>query len=181
MAVSRALKRLLRIRDLEEEQRHIALQTAMGELNRLEQALVVTGQRKRLGRAMMEQGIQQGELFERIAGIEEQALADRMVRALEPRLAAQQNEVRLRREAYMEKRIERRQVETLLEEAAKREQIEADRRTQQGLDDWFSSRQYQQGLGEESSNVSDRAENAMFKPVFEEAVPTPGSADKQKS
>jgi len=169
MAISRALKRLLRIRDLEEEQSEIALNSAMGELRRLEQALVVTGERKRLGRAMMEQGIRQGELFERVAGIEEQELATRMVRALEPRLAAQQNEVRLRREAYMEKRVERRQVETLLEEAAKREQMESDRRTQQGLDDWFSSRQFQQALNEESSNLSQTVDNDLHKPVFESA------------
>jgi hypothetical protein len=39
MAVSRALRRLLRIRELEEEQCRLALESTLGELNRLESAL----------------------------------------------------------------------------------------------------------------------------------------------
>jgi hypothetical protein len=42
MAVSRALRRLLRIRDLEEEQSRLALESAIGDLNRLESTLAAT-------------------------------------------------------------------------------------------------------------------------------------------
>jgi len=47
MAVSRALRRLLRIRELEEEQNRLALESALGELNRLEYALEATIERGR--------------------------------------------------------------------------------------------------------------------------------------
>ena len=40
MAVSRALRRLLRIRDLEEEQHRLFLESAMGQMQALESALV---------------------------------------------------------------------------------------------------------------------------------------------
>jgi len=43
MAVSRALRRLLRIRDLEEEQCRLALDSAVSERNRLEHVLTATG------------------------------------------------------------------------------------------------------------------------------------------
>ena len=39
MAISRGLRRLLRVRNLEEEQSRQALESALGELNRLESAL----------------------------------------------------------------------------------------------------------------------------------------------
>ena len=50
MAVPRALRRLLHIRSLEEEQRWLALESAIGELKRLERALAATAERDRRGR-----------------------------------------------------------------------------------------------------------------------------------
>ena len=44
MAVSRALRRLLRIRELEDEQCRLALESTLGELNRLECALTATAE-----------------------------------------------------------------------------------------------------------------------------------------
>jgi hypothetical protein len=53
MAVSRALRRLLRIRELEEEQGRLALESALGELHRLENALMATFERKHRGRSLV--------------------------------------------------------------------------------------------------------------------------------
>jgi hypothetical protein len=44
MAVSNALRRLLKIRAIEEEQSRLALESALGELNRLEVALAATAE-----------------------------------------------------------------------------------------------------------------------------------------
>jgi hypothetical protein len=44
------------------------------------------------------------------------------------------------REVFLAKRVERRQAETLLREAESRQALEADRRTQHSLDDWYLSR-----------------------------------------
>src|ERR1039458_373198 len=77
MAVSRALRRLLRIRSLEEEQRRLALESAIGELNRLEHALAATAQQDRRGRRLVEVSARSGELPDRLAGPEETGAATR--------------------------------------------------------------------------------------------------------
>ena len=41
---------------------------------------------------------------------------------------------------FLAKRVERRQAETLIEETEAREAIEADRRNQQSIDDWYLNR-----------------------------------------
>lgn len=162
MAVSRALKRLLRIRDLEEEQCQIALAAATSELRRLELALMNTAERKRRGRRMIEASIRQNDVADRIAGMEEQEAADRLSHALSARIQFMQDEVVKRREAYMEKRVERRQVETLLEESAAQEKLEQERKAQRGLDDWYSSRLYQRSNAEDSSYVAQKKENKEY-------------------
>ena len=54
MAASRALRRLLRIRELQEEQSRLALESALGELHRLEHALASTFVRERRGRSLVQ-------------------------------------------------------------------------------------------------------------------------------
>lgn len=151
MAVSRALRRLLRIRDLEEEQCRLALESAVAELHRLEQALAATADRKRRGRSLVHTGVERNQLPDRLAGLEEARAADRLVAVLNPRIEAMEAEVAARRQAFLMKRVERRQAETLIEETEAREAIVVDRRTQQSLDDWFSSKRYREVLGEEAA------------------------------
>ncbi len=79
MAVSRALRRLLRIRELEEEQSRLALESALGELNRLEASLAAAVERERRGRRLVKASAQTGELPDRLAGLEETRAADRRV------------------------------------------------------------------------------------------------------
>lgn len=148
MAVSRALRRLLRIRDLEEEQRRMELESAQGELNQLEGALESSFERGRLGRRLVETSAHTGQLTDRLAGIEETHTAERFVEVLEPRVESQQEEVNERRQAFLTKRIERRQAETLIEEASAREALEANRKAQQELDSWFGNQLYQRTLAE---------------------------------
>jgi hypothetical protein len=61
MAVSRVLRRLLRIRDLEEEQHRLALESALGVLHRLEGAMEAAGERERQGRAWTQESVRTGE------------------------------------------------------------------------------------------------------------------------
>jgi hypothetical protein len=142
MAVSRALRRLLRIRDLEEEQCRLALDSAVGELNRLESAKLATAERDRRGRGLVNAGAQTGQLPDRLAGIEEVHTAGRFFAALEPRIASKQEEIVERRQEFLMKRLERRQAETLIEETEARDAIDDERRNQQGLDSWYSGRLY---------------------------------------
>ena len=140
MAVSRALRRLLRVLDLEEEQRKLALESALASLRQLENALVAVGQRERRGRGLVTASAVTGELSDRLAGLEEARAALRRSAALKPRIADAQEDAADLRQEYLAKRVERRQAETLVEEAAARDAVEAARRGQQGLDDWYLNR-----------------------------------------
>ena len=144
MAVSRALRRLLRIRDLEEEQSRLALESALGELNRLEHALGATVERDRRGRRLVETSVRTGQLPDRLAGLEETRAASRHAAALGPRIEAVEEEVTALRLEFLGKRVERRQAETLIRETEARDAIKAGRRGQQALDDWYRSRLYRE-------------------------------------
>jgi flagellar biosynthesis chaperone FliJ len=160
MAASRALHRLLRIRDLEEEQCRLALESALGELNRLENALQAAVDRERRGRMLVEASARTGELPDRLAGIEETHAADRLFAVLEPRIAAKEEEVMARRQEFLLKRVERRQAETLIEESQAERTIETGRRGQQELDNWYGSRQYRKGAEAETPAAEGAASQA---------------------
>jgi hypothetical protein len=154
MAVSRALRRLLRIRDLEEGQCRLALESALGELRRLEHALVAAFERNRRGRNLVQASAQTGHLPDRLAGLEETRSASLHAAALGPRINAMGEEVMERREEFLSKRVERRQAETLIEETEAREAIEDGRRSQQTLDDWYSARIYRDECNAETDAES---------------------------
>jgi hypothetical protein len=149
MAVSRSLRRLLHIRELEEEQCRLALETGQGELNRLENALVATEERDRRGRKLLESSIHSGELPDRLAGLEEMRASTRRTAVLVPRIAKARLYVGMLRQTFLSKRVERRQADSLIQEAEARDAIEAGRRSQQSLDDWYSNRLHRsQGVAE---------------------------------
>lgn len=155
MAVSRSLRRLLRIRDLEEEQCRLALDSAVGELHRMEGAMAAANERNRRGRRLVEGSVRTGEVADRYAGLEETSAGDRLAVALAPRVEAKEEEVQARRQEFIGKRVERRQAETLIQEKEAGEALEAGRRSQQGLDDWYGARLYRKEAEAESFK-SDR-------------------------
>jgi hypothetical protein len=140
VAVSRALRRLLRIRELEEEQSRLALESAMGEVHRLEHAQAANFERGRGGRRLVHASARSGEFRDRLAGLEETRAAERLALLLTPRIAEATEEAAGLREDYLSSRVERRQAETLIEEAQALETADAERRSQQGLDDWYRNR-----------------------------------------
>ena len=140
MAVSRAMRRLLQVLEIQEEECRAAMESARAELKRLEQALSWSVERERGGRRLVAASAATGEITDRIAGIEETQVAKRIATALAPRIAESESAVNLRQHEFLGKRIERRQTETLIEEAEALESVEAGRRAQRDLDDWFLSR-----------------------------------------
>jgi len=169
MAVSRALRRLLRIRDLEEEQCRLALESAVSELHRLEQALVSMGERNRQGRRLIEASAHSGELRDRLAGIEEMHASDRYAAILGPRIAEMQIDVVELRQAFISKRVERRQAETLIQETEARDAVETGRRDQQGLDDWYRNRMHREELlAKSSENSQANSEAEIHRPMGSE-------------
>lgn len=151
MAVARSLRRLLRIRDLEEEQCRLALESALAERSRLLAALATAAERDRRGRRLTASSAQTVELSDRIAGLEETRIAKRVVTALTPRLALTEQLVAARRQEYLSKRVERRQAETLISETEQRDALDASRRSQQSLDDWYGNRVFRNAAAGKSS------------------------------
>jgi flagellar biosynthesis chaperone FliJ len=135
VAVSRTLRRLLRIRELQEEQSRSALETALGELSQLETALTATEQRDRSGRKLVGSGAQSGNLTDRVAGIEEMRAAAGVASALSVRLAAAERRVAALRDSFVSSRMQRQQARTLVEDGEARIAAAEARRDQQELDD----------------------------------------------
>lgn len=149
MAVSRAMRRLLTIRDLQEEQSRLALESAMGELHSLEDALRDTAGRDRRGRRLIEASVETGELPDRLAGLEETRTAVRFAAVLGPRIEAADYDTKRLRQEFLARRVERRQAETLILEAEAGDAAEAARRSQMALDDWYRFRLHRGRIGDE--------------------------------
>lgn len=140
MAVSRAMRRLQQVLEIQESECLAAMESARAELTQLEQNLVRSIARERGGRRLAAASATTGEIVDRIAGIEETRSARRLTAALEPRIAEAQAALDATRREFLSKRVERRQTETLIEEAEAAGKVEAARRAQKNLDDWFLSR-----------------------------------------
>ncbi len=140
MPVSHAMRRLQQVLEMQESECLSAMESARAELAQLEQALTRSTARERGGRLLVAASATTGEVVDRIAGIEETRTARRLAAALEPRIAAAQAALDAMRREFLSKRIERRQTETLIEEAEAADKVEAARRAQKNLDDWFLSR-----------------------------------------
>jgi len=147
VAVSRAMRRLLRVRGLEEGQARLELESALGDLRRLEHALEASCEEDRRGRNLIQTSARSGELPDRLAGLEESRAAGRWARVLAPRIAAQELDVAALREELLDRRVERRQAETLIKETEARDANEAARRGQQEIDDWYRSCRYREDRG----------------------------------
>ncbi len=155
MAVSRAMRRLLRVREVEEEQMRTALASAVGDLRRMEGALAATQVRERGGRRLIAASAVTGELVDRTAGVEETRAARHHASMLKPRIAAAAAVVTARRQEFLLKRIERRQVESLIRKMESEDATEAGRRAQRELDDWFLS-----GIRRDANAGGDQRQDA---------------------
>jgi flagellar export protein FliJ len=137
MAVSRGLRRLLEVRALEEELSQAAVEEAVATLRLLEAAIEAAVLREREGRRLVTASAASADAADRIAAIEEMRAAKRRAAALKPRIAEMEAEVDARRALFLAKRMERRQVETLIQKTQAADARVAGRRAQREIDDWF--------------------------------------------
>ena len=147
MAVSRTLECLRRIRDLEEEQHRLALESATGQLRKLEAARHAAGETERAGRALVSASAHTGVLADRQGGLVQAEAARRRAALLELHLARAETAIQQLRQTFLEKRVERRQAETLVSESAAQSAIESNRRSQRAVDDWHGSRKQREKSG----------------------------------
>lgn len=137
MPVSRAMRRLLDVLEIQEEQCRGALEEARAEFERLQQMWQHNLKREHTGRSLISESAATGEVADRIAGIEETQTAKRVAAALAPCIAETEAAVSARRREYLDKRVERRQTETLIEKGEAHDKAETVRREQISLDAWF--------------------------------------------
>jgi hypothetical protein len=143
LPVPQNLLRLYSIRSAEEQQFRMQMISAFAKLRNLRRALDRTGERLRAARTFIANSVRTAASEDRIAGLEDIAQADRLSRLLRDQiLMAEQHLVRSRAQ-FLAKRVERRQVETLLDAARKRDAVEETRKAQTVLDEWFRSQQGQ--------------------------------------
>src|SRR5580658_9058185 len=109
MAVSRAMRRLLQVLKIQEEECHAAMELARAELKLREQALAYNVERERAGRRLLAASAESGEITDRIAAIEEAHLAKRIAAVLTPRIAEMETAANARQQELLGKRIERQQ------------------------------------------------------------------------
>lgn len=154
MAASRAMRRLLRVLDIQEEQSRTALESALTELHRLERAQALAVERGRGGRRLVASSALSGlvgeQLIDRLAGLEESLAASRAVTVLAAHAVVAERNVTARREEFLSKRVERRQAESLIRKAEAADAIEAGRRSQRSLDDWYLNRLHRAGTDAEA-------------------------------
>ena len=128
------------MRQSEEEQLKKGLESAQAERHRLLRAQEALAERDRRGRGLVLDSAHSGELRDRLAGLEETRAAGRLKSALWIRIATAGQKIEQARRCFMAKRTERRQVETLIEQAESRQETLALRREQQEVDDGHRSR-----------------------------------------
>ena len=141
MAVKRVLTRLLRLRELEEELSRVELESAVGQRSRIERELETARARQAQGRRRFVAEAGNGETVGWMAALVQMEQARTHGDRIEGSLAAAEAEVARQRQEFMERRVDREQVETLLDGAHREAEIEAGRRAQQMLDDWYGRRE----------------------------------------
>ena len=102
--------------------------------------MAATEQRDRAGRRLVAASASTGELEDRLAGLEETRAAHRQAAALATRITEAKLRASARQGEFLSKRIERKQAETMIGKTEAEDKIQAGRRAQQGLDDWFLGR-----------------------------------------
>ena len=140
MGVSQNLCRLHSIRESEERQHRAEMELALAELGHLQGMRNAALKRARNARALAASSVRSGEQIDRIAALQELTTAERSMKALAANIAAAETDVLSTRRAFLSKRMERRQVESLLETERARAASETRRKSQFALDDWYLSR-----------------------------------------
>ena len=137
--MKRALKRVLAVRALLEERAQLNLEQRNGEMRRLEMAADRERSEARSVRGAALRQLTAGVADWLLEIADAEMLAWKSARLREG-AEARRPEVEAARTALLDRRVERRQVETLVSEAAAAEARDEARREQGRIDDWYQSR-----------------------------------------
>jgi hypothetical protein len=134
MPVSRALRNLLKVRNLEVEQHKAALESALNELHVLENALDTAQESRRLaGKCAFEAAPNEG--VDRLAFQLQRNVEERRESWIRTQHAAARERAQDVRAQFMSKHMEQRQAESLAQAAHDHAIIQEERRLQRAVDD----------------------------------------------
>ncbi|HEY2472139.1 MAG TPA: hypothetical protein VGI45_30410 [Terracidiphilus sp.] len=140
MQLSKALERLHSVRKIEEQQQEAELNEVTAELYRLRGMLDRVHQRIETARALASASIGNGMIEDRFSALEETVLLGRLATVLVKKVKLADQRLLEARAQLLAKRIERRQVETLLDAAQRQVEKDENRKSQQSLDEWYRLR-----------------------------------------
>lgn len=137
MPVSAGLKRLLRIREMQEEQSGASLENALRELAQLQAALAIARQAAVNARKTVSQSARAGDRTGRVVGLQETRIAEGYRAAVIHRIADAEERLDKLRKDHLAIRLQRKQAETLAGNIVDADSRCAARKSQHDLDQWF--------------------------------------------
>ncbi|MDE3063239.1 MAG: hypothetical protein KGJ51_09280 [Acidobacteriota bacterium] len=147
----------------------MVLEAAEAEVKRLQSALGSVRQSEHQGRELLTRGVQDGEPTDRIAGVEQIRACEQAAAWIAGRTLQAEAEAGTRRSAFVEKRIQRRQAESLHDAAISQSLHRDEKRMQQMQDEWHLMRRREtQQSGDDAAAAQAKgdgtAEQSLEKP-----------------
>jgi flagellar biosynthesis chaperone FliJ len=142
LAISASLRRLLSIRELQEEQSEAALASVVHEIAQLRAAQSHAGVRATQARRLLEASVRCDVPSDRWTGLQEEHIAIKLATQLADHVAATEREAETLRTHYLEARMERRQVQTVAQNAEKAVATDAEHKEQRDLDEWHRAHHF---------------------------------------
>lgn len=154
----KTLRRILRLRELSEETGRAALEAGMRELAQVERVQTAFRDQGCARRKAAYEAVCTGDTEARLLAEVHWELAEGRRRGLEPLRQERERQVNRLRQAFLELRRERRQVELLAEARVAAFEREEARREQQRLDEWFQLQSVRKALRERRGQPNLRSE-----------------------
>lgn len=142
MAQATTFDRLLLLRRREEELHSQEMTECYGEQRAIEAAIRLSADRVTRAYRLIAASARSGDLTDRVAALAALEIERRAAPALSLRLAAASQAVELARISLKAKRVEVKQVETLLADKGIERARTAARRDQQAMDEWYRVEHY---------------------------------------
>ncbi len=137
--MSRSLKRILKVRQLVEDQSRIQLEAAVRALAEVEQGIASWQRRSAASRDLARAAMFNEDPESRLAAEIEEELADWRVERLKPIREARLEQVVVCREQFLEHRKLTMQTSSILSKQQAEAEAERLKKAQQALDEWYQS------------------------------------------
>lgn len=137
--MAKSLRKILRLRELDEEVCRLKLTNECELLNRIEKVLDINRAEKQESQLIIFRGLSAGVVDERAVAEGVSKIADLRIESLKEHWIEQQARVAEQRQLYLESSIRKTQLARLLSDKELARKEDELRRQQLALDDWFNN------------------------------------------